>query len=337
MTRTTLFAIALVGTAAAAGLTWTTTNRHGPTSEVVDFSRVKTAIDPVHAARLAPASAATLHTFRIPITHDTIQIADGIRYEGWTFGGTVPGPVIRVKQGDQVHVVLVNQSPITHSIDFHAARIPMNRGFALVNPGDSLSFEFEARDPGVFMVHCGTPPVLMHIMQGMYLPIIVDPRGGWPTHADKEFILVQSEFYAGEAHNGMAPMDFDDALKSNPAYVVFNGVAGQYKEHPLQVDEGDHVRVFVMNAGPSHISDFHIVGTIFDRVYVDGNMDRPLEGVQTVAVPAGGGAVFETTFEHGLSGEGVYAFVTHDFADAQKGAVGLIMVGHPQIATMPSH
>jgi nitrite reductase (NO-forming) len=260
-----------------------------------------------------------------------------VRYEGWSFGGTVPGPVIRVRQGDRVRIVLVNQAPMGHSIDFHAARIPMNVAFRMVNPGDSLSFEFEARDPGVFMVHCGTPPVLMHIMQGMYLPIIVDPRGGWPGRADKEFVLVQSEFYATEPHDGMAGMDYQAATESRASYVVFNGRADQYKEHPLQVDEGDHVRIFVVNAGPSLNSDFHIVGAIFDKVYVDGNVERPLEGVQTVTVPAGGGAVFETSFEHGLSGEGVYAFVTHAFADASKGAVGLIQVGHPQLAAMPSH
>jgi nitrite reductase (NO-forming) len=132
-------------------------------------------------------------------------------------------------------------------------------------------------------------------------------------------------------------MDFAAATRAQPTYVVFNGKANQYKDHPLQVNEGDHVRLFVVNAGPSLNSDFHIVGAIFDKVYVDGNMDRPLEGVQTVGVPAGGGAVFETSFEHGLSGEGVYAFVTHSFADASRGAVGLIQVGHPQLASMPSH
>jgi nitrite reductase (NO-forming) len=171
----------------------------------------------------------------------------------------------------------------------------------------------------------------------MYLPIIVDPRDGWPGHVDKEFVVVQSEFYTGEMQAGMAPMNWEAATEAKASYVVFNGRADQYKAHPLQVDEGDKVRIFVMNAGPSLNSDFHIVGAIFDRVYVDGNLDRPLQGVQTVGVPAGGGAVFETSFERGLSGEGVYAFVTHSFADASKGAVGLIQVGHPQLASMPSH
>jgi len=335
MTRNTLLLIAVAGVAAAVVVT-KTAHRTGRT-EFTDFAATHTATTPVYDAAVHPASDATTKVFRIPISHDTFEIADGTRYEGWTFGGTVPGPVIRVRQGDLVKVVLVNRAPMAHSIDFHAARIPMNVAFRSVNPGDSLMFEFEARDPGVFMVHCGTPPVLMHIMQGMYLPIIVDPQDGWPGHVDKEFVVLQSEFYAGDPVAGMAPMDYAAATHAQPAYVVFNGKANQYKEHPLQVNEGDRVRMFVVNAGPSLNSDFHIVGAIFDKVYVDGNMERPLQGVQTVVVPAGGGAVFETSFQRGLSGEGVYAFVTHAFADASRGAVGLIQVGHPQLAAMPSH
>jgi len=308
-----------------------------PVTETVDFTATRTATTPAYEARLQPATAATQRVFRIPVTHDTITIADGVKYEGWTFGGTVPGPVIRVRQGDHVKVVLVNQSPMGHSIDFHAARIPMNQAFRTINTGDSVVFEFEARDPGAYMVHCGTPPVLMHIMQGMYLPIIVDPQDGWPGRVDKEFVVVQSEFYAQAPQNGVAPMDWDGATNARASHVVFNGRADQYKAHPLQVDEGDRVRIFVVNAGPSLRSDFHVVGAIFDKVYLDGNTDRPLRGIQTVTVPAGGGAVFETAFERGLSGTGVYAFVTHAFADASKGAVGLIQVGHPQLASMPSH
>ena len=336
MTRSKLALTTVAGIAGAALLT-AMTMRAPAAPEMVDFGVRRTATAPAFDARVAPATNATERVFRIPVTHDTIEIADGVRYEGWTFGGTVPGPVIRVRQGDQVKVILVNESPMQHSIDFHAARIPMDQAFKTINPGDSVVFEFEARDPGAYMVHCGTPPVLMHIMQGMYLPIIVDPQGGWPGEAQQEFVIVQSEFYAGEAHEGHAAMDFEAAMQTRPTQVVFNGKAFQYKNHPLQVNEGDRVRLFVVNAGPTLRSDFHVVGAIFDRVYVDGNIDRPLQGVQTVTVPAGGGAVFETTFARGLSGEGVYAFVTHAFADASKGAVGLIQVGHPQLAAMPSH
>ena len=336
MSRTMLALTALAGIAGAALIT-AATLREPAAPEMVDFSLRRTATTPAFDARVAPATDATSRVFRIPVTHDTIEIAAGVRYEGWTFGGTVPGPVIRVRQGDHVKVILVNQSPMQHSIDFHAARIPMDQAFKTINPGDSVVFEFEARDPGAYMVHCGTPPVLMHIMQGMYLPIIVDPRDGWPGEADQEFVIVQSEFYAGEAHEGHAMMDYEAAMQTRPSHVVFNGKANQYQASPLQVNEGDRVRLFVVNAGPTLRSDFHVVGAIFDRVYVDGNMQRPLQGIQTVTIPAGGGAVFETTFERGLSGEGVYAFVTHAFADASKGAVGLIRVGQPQLAVMPGH
>jgi len=301
-------------------------------TETTDFARSRTATTPAFDARVAPASDATVRTFRIPITDDTVDIADGVKYAGWTFGGTVPGPVIRVRQGDSVRIELVNQASTAHSIDFHAARIPWSVAYQSINPGDSLSFAFVARDPGAFLVHCGTPPVLMHIMQGMYLPIIVDPKGGWPDHADDEFVLVQSEFYAGDPQDGVAPMDYAAALAENPTYVVFNGRADQYKEHPLQVHEGDRVRLFVVNAGPNRNSDFHVIGAILDKAYLDGNLDHPLEGVQTVMVPAGGGVVVETSFERGASGAGTYPFVTHSFSDATKGAVGMIQVLPPPVA-----
>lgn len=306
--------------------------------ERVDFGVTRTAVSPAHDARIQPVSDAPIKEFRIPMTHDTIEIAQGVRYVGWTFGGTVPGPVIRVRQGDLVRITLVNQAKdMPHSIDFHASRIPMNHAMKSIAPGDSLAFEFEATTPGVFMVHCGTPPVLMHIAQGMYLPIIVDPRGGWPTHADKEFVLVQSDFYPRPtaADSTVTEGDWKAMLAATPTYVVFNGKAFQYQQHPLTVDVGDRVRLFVMNAGPNIRSDFHVVGNIFDRVYPGGNPDQVIDGVQTYSVPAGGGAVMELEFAQGYSGEGTYAFVTHAFADASKGAVGLIQVGHP--TTMAAH
>jgi nitrite reductase (NO-forming) len=313
--------------------------RDGATQvERVDFGAVTTATQPAFDAAIAAPSPARIREFRIPMTHRTIEIAPGVTYDGWTFGNTVPGPVIRVREGDLVKVTLVNESPMPHSIDFHSARIPMNVAFRTIAPGEELVFEFEAKDPGAFMVHCGTPPVLMHIMQGMYLPIIVDPEEGWGTDADREFVLVQSEFYAqhGADQAAMQP-DYAAALRKDATYVVFNGRANQYQANPLQVDVGDRVRFFVVNAGPSLRSDFHVVGAVFDRVYPDGNPANVLNGIQTYTVPAGGGAVFEAVFREGESGEGVYAFVTHAFADASKGAVGLIKVGNTEVAAGMGH
>ena len=356
-----------VGTAAALGA------RHSPTIEKVDFARTVTTTAPAYNAALAPASNADIKEFRIPITDEKIEIADGVSYDGWTFGGTVPGPVIRARVGDKVRVTVVNESPMPHSIDFHAAQVPANVAYRTIMPNDSVSFEFTPRVAGAFMVHCGTPPVTMHLMQGMYFAMIVDPANGWGTKADKEFVLVQSEFYSkanpklgekqGDDHDGMQHgsanggpdagdpddagatgsavqipaeiPDYNAAMKKDASYVVFNGRAFQYKANPLKVDVGDRVRFYVVNAGPSFTSDFHIVGAIFDRVYPDGNPAHVLEGVQTYGIPAGGGVVFEAVFDKDDSGEGIYAFVTHAFADAEKGAVGMIQVGTPkQFATM---
>ena len=301
--------------------------------ERVDFGAIRTATTPVYDARVGPVSDAGIKEFRIPMTHDTIEIAKGVRYVGWTFGGTVPGPVIRVRQGDLVRINLVNEAKdMPHSIDFHASKIPMDHAMKSIAPRDSLQFEFEATTAGVFMAHCGTPPVLMHIAQGMYLPIIVDPEDGWPGQADKEFVLVQSDFYpkASALDSTVREGDWDAMLRATPAYVAFNGRAFQYKEVPLKVDIGDRVRLFVMNAGPNVRSDFHVVGNIFDRVYPGGHPGQVIEGVQTYMVPTGGGAVMELEFKEGYSGQGNYAFVTHAFADATKGAVGVIQVGAPK-------
>lgn len=314
------------------GLGIATAERDPARVDAVDFDQVVTPTQPTYAAAVPPASDAPIKQFRIPIKNAAITIANGVTYSGWTFGGTVPGPVLHVRQGDLVRIRLVNEAPMPHSIDFHAARIPMNVAYRSIGPKDSLSFEFTARDPGVFLVHCGTAPVMLHIMQGMYMAIIVDPAGGWPTKVDKQFLILQSEFYADKSAAGPAQPDWKAALNRDASYVVFNGRAFQYQQHPLQVAEGDRVRFFVVNAGPNLTSAFHIVGAIFDHVYPDGDPAHALAHVQTYPVPPGDGVVFETTFAKDGSGAGSYAFVTHAFADATKGAVGVIHVNGPQVA-----
>ena len=336
MTNKTLLAliagVALAGSGASIALNSSTTD-----IERVDFSVTKRGTTPAYDATLLPASDAPIKEFVIPITDDTIEIAKGVKYVGWTFGGTVPGPAIRVRQGDLVRVTVVNKTRMPHSIDFHAARIPANVAYRMIVPNDSIKFEFRANDAGAYMVHCGTPPITLHLMQGMYFPIIVDPKGGWGTKADKEFVLVQSEFYTSDSVATMHQPDIKAAMARNARYVSFNGRAFQYKDNPLRVDVGDRVRIFVINAGPSFHSDFHVVGAVFDRVYPDGNPDNVLEGVQTYTIPAGGGAVFETVFANEASGEGLYPFVTHAFADAERGAVGIIQVGVPKTHATMSH
>lgn len=272
-----------------------------------------------------PPSTNYLHRVRLEMRHVRLTIAAGVSYEAWTFGGTVPGPVIRVTQGDTVDVTLVNRAPMPHSTDFHAAELAPSRAYVNLLPNDSLHYRFVARVPGVFMYHCGTAPVAMHIANGMYGALIVEPING--RALAKEFVFVQSEFYTTEPADPRAPrsLDWQKLLSLAPDYVVFNGRAGQYAEHPIQVRVGERLRFYVVNAGPNRQSAFHVVGAIFDRVYLDGAMTHPLEGVQTMSVPVGGGLIFETK----LVEVGTYPFGTHPFADTTKGAVGMLEAKGP--------
>ncbi|HTD48146.1 MAG TPA: multicopper oxidase domain-containing protein [bacterium] len=248
------------------------------------------------------------------------EIAPGVKVPLWTFNGSVPAPIVHVRQGDEVRVTFQNKTPLAHSIDFHAATTPWNVWYQPVLPGKSLSFSFVANYPGVFMFHCGTPPAFMHISSGMYGAVVVDPAT--PLPPAKEFTLVESEFYISQGANGAYQPDVQKVLDVKPDYVVFNGVADQYQDHPLVVKAGDRIRLYVLNAGPTLFSAFHVIGWIFDKVYVDGNPANVLQGVQTYTIPPGGGAAFELT----ITQPGLYPFVTHAFAFTGKGAVGVIKV-----------
>jgi nitrite reductase (NO-forming) len=254
--------------------------------------------------------------------HVLHTVAPGVSYEAWAFDSVVPGPALRVTVGDTVIFTLVNVAPMPHSMDFHAAEIAPSRAFVNVNPGDSLSFTFVPRVPGAFLYHCGTAPTAAHIANGMYGAIIVDPAT--PRPPATEFLLVQSEFYMGPPATAGGPrrLDWNKMLTQAPDYIVFNGEAAQYATAPVQVEPNDLLRFYVVNAGPNRVSAFHVVGAIFDRVY-PGGYSTPLDGVQTYNVPAGGGAIFETR----LKEPGLYPFVTHAFADATRGAVGILRAG----------
>jgi nitrite reductase (NO-forming) len=257
---------------------------------------------------------------------ETVQeVAPGVKYRVWTFGGTAPGPVIRVKVGDTVRFRLRNRTTrnLAHSIDFHAAQTPWDRDYRPVAPGKTFSFDWVARFPGVFMYHCGVPPVLHHIANGMYGAIIVEPQR--PLPAAREYVLVSSEFYAGDRPvDGAFEGDVRKMLVPAPTQVVFNGKADRYLESPLLARPGERIRLWVMNAGPTLTTAFHVIGAVFDHVYPDGNPTNALNGIQTWAVPPGGGAMFELT----IPDEGLYPFVTHSFAYTGLGAVGVIRVGN---------
>lgn len=274
-------------------------------------------------ALLPAAPAGPVANVRLGISHDTIQIAPGIKYQAWTFGGTLPGPVIHVREGQLVKITLVNESPMPHSVDFHAARVAPNVAFADVAPGASKTFEFRAGDPGVYMYHCGTAPVLAHIANGMYGAIVVEPAN--MPKADVQYVLVSSEWYLDKpGDTAPAGLDFAKSLKVQPDWVTWNGYAGQYKTHPLTAKPGQTVRFWVVAAGPSLDTAFHVVGTVFDRAWVNADLTSPPQrGIQTALVAAGGGGVFDVKIDE----PGLYPFVSHQFASVQLGQVGLLKVG----------
>jgi nitrite reductase (NO-forming) len=275
-------------------------------------------------AALPPTTVGSVRHFTITLKDRVFDVAPGIHFAGWTFDGTAPGPVVHVTQGQMVDIALVNGGAIPHSIDFHAADIAPNVAFASVDPTKALHFRFRASTPGAFMYHCGTAPVLAHIANGMYGAIIVDPKGGMPK-VDKSVVLVSSEWYLSGA-GGKAPymLDFDKAVKKQPDFVTWNGYAAQYKDHPLTASPGQTVRFYVVDAGPSLDTDFHVVGTVLHRVYLDGTTTDVLHDVQTQLVPAGGGMIFDVTFHQ----KGIYPFVSHSFASVDLGEVGLVNVGN---------
>lgn len=285
----------------------------------------------MYDASTQPAPADKVKTLSLTIEKKILEIAPGVPYDAWTFNGTMPGPVLRVRQGDQINFTLINNSDMEHSIDFHAAQTPPNINYRNIKAGEKLTFSFTANYPGVYMYHCGTAPALAHIANGMYGAIIVDPAEALPPA--REYVLVQSEFYTKLGSNGAYQYDGAKTLAKQPDYVVFNGYANQYKDMPLTANPGERVRMWVLNAGPSEFSAFHVVGAIFDKAYPNGNPKNAEYGMQTVTVPPGGGYMVELTAPEA----GVYPFVTHSFADVNKGAVGILQVGNVPSGTTMSH
>ena len=292
-------------------------------------------IAPADAADIAMKHAAFPATMPAapagPVAHVNLSIADrvvtiapGITYRAWTFGTTAPGPVIHVRVGQRVDVTMTNKGSMPHSIDFHAAQIAPNLAFSDIAPGESKKFSFVASVPGAYMYHCGTAPAFEHIANGMYGAIIVEPKNMPP--AQKEYVLVSSEWYLN-APGDAAPANLDvtKAEQMTPDWVTFNGYAAQYKTHPLTSDVGDTVRFWVVDGGPSLNTEFHVVGTILKRAWINADMvDAPQHDIKTAVVPAGGGGVFDVTIRK----PGIYPFVSHSFASVMLGEVGLLNVGN---------
>jgi nitrite reductase (NO-forming) len=259
----------------------------------------------------------------------TATLADGVKYAFWTFGGSVPGPFVRVRVGDVVQINLKNHhgSRNPHSIDLHAVTGP-GGGAAVtqLGPGQEGAFEFKALNPGLFVYHCATPSVPMHIANGMYGLILVEPEKGL-SRVDREYYVMQGEFYTkGKTlAPGLQPYDHEKNRNERPEYVVFNGKMGSLMgDQALKANVGETVRLFVGNGGPNLVSSFHVIGEIFDAVYTEGAITgQPAHNVQTTLVPAGGAVVVELKMEV----PGRYLLVDHSIVRAMdKGALGSIEV-----------
>lgn len=268
---------------------------------------------------LPPRGAERTVHFRLEARDAEVVIAGDVRMRAWTFNGTVPAPMLRARVGDTVRVTFTNRGTMPHSIDFHAARIDWKTAFRTIAPGQSLEFTFKPRYAGAFLYHCGTPPVLLHMGSGMYGALVVDPIE--PLPEAREFVLVYSEFYVRKVGASWRP-DYPRMLTGQADYAAFNGRAFQYRESPLRVRLGERVRIYLVNAGPRRECAFHVIGQQFDTLYPASPPQGALHGVQTYAVPPGGGAVFEILAEE----PGTFPFVNHDVGHGDQGALGLLIV-----------
>ena len=260
-----------------------------------------------------------------------MRMADGVTYNFWTFGGTVPGSFIRVRQGDTVEFHLNNHpdSKMPHNIDLHGVTGPGGGAASTFTaPGHSSQFTFKALNAGLYVYHCATAPVGMHVANGMYGLILVEPPEGLPA-VDKEFYVMQGDFYTTTKYRekGHAPFDMQRAIDENPTYVLFNGMEGSLTgDKALQTKVGETVRLYVGNGGPNLVSSFHVIGEIFDKVWYEGGT-KFQENVQTTLIPAGGAAMMEFHMEV----PGSYVLVDHSlFRAFNKGALGILKADGPE-------
>ena len=264
----------------------------------------------------------TEHTLTLHAIEKVMAVAPGVTQELWTFNDQFPGPVLRGRVGDIFTITLVNDGKLGHSIDFHSSKVAWNDEMRTIGPGESLVYQYEAKYAGVFMYHCGTAPALHHIGNGMFGAVIIDPPMLAPV--DQEFVLVQSELYLGPEGQ---PGDLTAMQNEEHDAVVFNGYVNQYLNRPIRVEPGQRVRVWVLDAGPSENSAFHIVGTVFDTVFKEGTYllqpDGRQGGSQALDLQPSQGGFAEFSFDEA----GLYPIVTHKFANVGKGALGLFQAG----------
>ncbi|WP_243039047.1 copper-containing nitrite reductase [Dyella sedimenti] len=338
---TLLIAASLLPVVALAGKTDSTASPAAaslaPLPVPVDFGPPQG--DPIHAVLGVPPNVPPpIHRnypakviVDLEVIEKEMPIAEGVTYTFWTFGGTVPGSFIRVRQGDTVEFHLKNapDSKMPHNIDLHAVTGPGGgAASSFTAPGHESQFTFKALNAGLFVYHCATAPVGMHIANGMYGLILVEPPQGLPK-VDHEYYVMQGDFYTTGKYRekGLQPFDMDKAIDEHPTYVLFNGREGSLTgDHALTAKVGETVRLFVGNGGPNLVSSFHVIGEIFDRVYTEGGAHTQ-ENVQTTLIPAGGSAI--TEFHVDVPGS--YTLVDHSiFRAFNKGALGILKVDGPE-------
>ena len=256
-------------------------------------------------------------------------LSPGVQYTFWTFGGDVPGKFIRVREGDEVEFHLSNHpdNKMPHNIDLHAVTGPGGgAASSFTAPGHTSQFSFKAMNPGLFIYHCATAPVGMHIANGMYGMILVEPKGGMPK-VDHEYYVMQGEVYTQGKYGeeGLQPFSMEKAIKEEPDYVVFNGAVGSLTDDKaLTARVGETVRLFVGNGGPNLISSFHVIGEIFDQVQTEGGTEPNQKNVQTTLIPSGGATVVQFKVDV----PGTFLLVDHSiFRTFNKGTLGMLKVG----------
>lgn len=301
------------------------------------------------------------HEVRLDAMVQQIEVASGVRYNAWTFGGTVPGPTLHVREGDRITFTMKNRSdeevmitepgseaspfmqqiagnnymdakpgmmPMPHSMDFHAGTVAKDDKWRTIAPGETIKFDWVANYAGTYIYHCGTPSVLMHTSMGQHGVVVVSPKEGYPTdyEVDREYVVVQSEYYLKKGAGELYQYDFEAAQNRNPSHVVFNGHQTVLHDQPLEANAGERVRIHFSNNGPSGTSSFHIIGAIFDRVWLEGHPQNEMRGMQTVLLGASGSATVDLIVPE----EGKYILIDHEFADAEKGATGTLKAGPRQ-------
>ena len=271
---------------------------------------------------------ATKVIVNLEVIEKIVEIADSVRYPVWTFGGSVPGKFIRVREGDLVELRLkvAPHAMVPHNIDLHAVTGPGGGAAkSLTIAGGESVFRFTALNPGLYVYHCATSPIPMHMANGMYGMILVEPKGGLPK-VDREYYVMQSEFYAKPVTGspGLMELDMEKGLDERPSYVVFNGRVGAVTgDKSLKANVGERIRLFVGDAGPNLTSSFHVIGEVFDNVYGEGGTVANQHNVQTTLIPSGGATIVEFGVEH----PGTLMFVDHSiFRATNKGALGMIKV-----------